>query len=70
MLVSVAKHYTRKAREPFGDMLARLMKSRDARLVGALGASEGGEARAKSLTPKIRSTIAQNAAKARWKIND
>ena len=32
-----------------------------------LGASKGGEARAKSLTPKRRAEIAKKAAAARWK---
>jgi len=32
-----------------------------------LGASKGGEARAKSLTAKRRAEIAKQAAKARWK---
>jgi hypothetical protein len=32
-----------------------------------LGASKGGEARAKSLTPKRRAEIAKEAARARWK---
>ena len=32
-----------------------------------LGASKGGKARAKKLSPRKRSQIAKNAAKARWK---
>ena len=32
-----------------------------------LGASKGGKARAKKLTPEQRSQIARNAAKARWR---
>lgn len=35
-----------------------------------LGASKGGEARAKSLTAKKRSEIAKKAAQARWKQRD
>lgn len=35
--------------------------------LGKLGASKGGEARAKALTPEQRSKIAKKAAKARWK---
>jgi hypothetical protein len=34
---------------------------------GKLGASKGGEARAKKLSPRERSRIARLAAKARWK---
>jgi hypothetical protein len=34
--------------------------------VGKLGASKGGDARAKSLTPEQRSEIARKAAKKRW----
>lgn len=35
--------------------------------LGRLGGLKGGKARAKSLSPKKRSEIAQNAALARWK---
>ncbi len=35
--------------------------------LGKLGASKGGKARAAKLSPKIRSQIAKQAAKARWK---
>jgi hypothetical protein len=35
--------------------------------LGRLGGKKGGIARAKSLSPKQRSTIARNAAKSRWK---
>lgn len=35
--------------------------------LGRRGGLKGGVARAKSLTPKQRSAIAKNAAKARWK---
>lgn len=35
--------------------------------LGRRGGLKGGAARAKSLTAKQRSTIAKNAAKARWK---
>ena len=38
-----------------------------AQALSALGASKGGKARAKVLTKKKRSQIAQKAAKARWK---
>jgi hypothetical protein len=34
--------------------------------LGKLGASKGGKARAKKLTPEQRTAIAKNAAKARW----
>jgi hypothetical protein len=34
--------------------------------LGKLGASKGGKARAKKLTPEARSTIAKKAAEARW----
>jgi hypothetical protein len=34
--------------------------------LGKLGASKGGNARARKLTPEQRRTIAQKAAKARW----
>jgi len=40
--------------------------SEAARRLSALGASKGGAARAKKLTPKERATIARNAANARW----
>lgn len=36
------------------------------RILGALGASKGGKARAKALTPKQRSDIASHAASTRW----
>ncbi len=35
-------------------------------LLGRLGGLKGGKARAKKLSPKQRSQIAQKAAKARW----
>lgn len=38
--------------------------------LGRRGGLKGGVARAKSLTSKQRSTIARNAAKARWKKAD
>jgi hypothetical protein len=34
--------------------------------LGKLGASKGGKARAKKLTPEQRSAIARKAAQARW----
>jgi hypothetical protein len=34
--------------------------------LGKLGASKGGKARAKKLTPEQRSEIAKKAAQARW----
>jgi len=34
--------------------------------LGKLGASKGGKARAKKLSPKERSAIAKKAAQARW----
>ncbi len=34
--------------------------------LGRLGASKGGKARAKKLTPEQRSQLARKAAKARW----
>lgn len=35
--------------------------------LGKLGASKGGKARAKALTPSARSAIAKKAAQTRWK---
>jgi hypothetical protein len=40
--------------------------SEAARALGRLGASKGGNARARSLSPEKRSEIARNAVKARW----
>ena len=40
--------------------------SKAAQTLSKLGASKGGEERAKSLTAKRRKEIAQKAAKARW----
>jgi hypothetical protein len=37
-----------------------------AQMLSKLGASKGGEARAKKLSPEQRKAIAQKAAKARW----
>jgi hypothetical protein len=37
-----------------------------AQLLSKLGASKGGKARAKTLSPERRKAIAQKAAKARW----
>jgi len=37
-----------------------------AQMLSKLGASKGGEARAKKLSPERRKAIAQKAAKARW----
>jgi hypothetical protein len=37
-----------------------------AQMLSKLGASKGGKARAKTLTPEQRKAIAQKAAKARW----
>jgi len=39
-------------------------------LLGALGASKGGKARAKALSEKQRKAIAKKAAKARWQPKD
>lgn len=50
-------------------MPARFNRRKAAATLGALGASKGGIARAKSLTPKARKTIAQKAANTRWSIN-
>ena len=41
-------------------------KSEAARLLGKLGGSEGGKARARNMTPEERSEAARKAAKARW----
>jgi hypothetical protein len=41
-------------------------KSEAARLLGKLGASKGGKARAEKLSPERRKEIARQAAKARW----
>lgn len=45
-------------------------KNEHAQALSALGASKGGKARAKSLTPEQRSEIARKAAAARWKKQD
>jgi hypothetical protein len=37
-----------------------------AQILSKLGASKGGKARAKTLSPERRKAIAQKAAKARW----
>jgi hypothetical protein len=37
-----------------------------AQMLSKLGASKGGKARAKTLTPEQRKAIAQKAARARW----
>jgi hypothetical protein len=49
--------------EPRGDLVD---PSEAARTLGKLGASKGGMARAKSLTPERRREIAQRAVKSRW----
>ena len=49
-----------------GRMLARFDSSKDAAVLSSLGASKGGEARAKSLTPRKLSQIAKKAANTRW----
>jgi hypothetical protein len=41
-------------------------KRKAAQLLGRLGASKGGKARAKKLSDKRKSEIARQAAKARW----
>ena len=41
-------------------------KNPHAQALAKLGASKGGKARAKALTPKKRSQIARKAAKSRW----
>ncbi len=41
-------------------------RSEAARLLGELGASKGGKARAEKLSPERRKEIARKAAKARW----
>ena len=41
-------------------------KSEAARLLGKLGGSKGGKARAEKLSPERRKEIARKAAKARW----
>ncbi len=41
-------------------------KREAARLLGKLGGSKGGKARAKNMTPEERSESARKAAKARW----
>jgi hypothetical protein len=42
-------------------------RSAAASILSKLGASKGGKARAKALSPKKRSQIAKKAAAARWK---
>jgi hypothetical protein len=42
-------------------------KNPHAQALSALGASKGGKARAKALSPKRRRTIARKAAAARWR---
>jgi hypothetical protein len=44
-----------------------LEKNPHAVALGRLGGQKGGEARAKSLSARRRSTIAKKAARARWK---
>ena len=46
--------------------MPKLEGSEAAKALGALGASKGGEARAKSLTPEERSRIAREAVEKRW----
>jgi len=41
-----------------------------AQILSKLGASKGGKARAKTLSPERRKVIAQKAAKARWSDQD
>ena len=41
-----------------------------AQILSKLGASKGGKARAKGLSPERRKAIAQKAAKARWSDKD
>jgi hypothetical protein len=41
-----------------------------AQLLSKLGASKGGKARAKTLSPERRKAIAQKAAEARWADKD
>jgi len=43
-----------------------MKKSEAARVLSKLGASKGGNARAKSLSPARRKAIAEKAARARW----
>jgi len=43
------------------------VKNAHAQALSKLGASKGGQARKKSLTPERRSEIAQKAAQSRWK---
>jgi hypothetical protein len=42
-------------------------KNPHAQALSKLGASKGGQARAKKLSPRKRSAIAKSGAKARWK---
>jgi hypothetical protein len=44
----------------------RMMRSNAASILGKLGGSKGGKARAANLTAKKRQQIAKKAAKARW----
>ncbi len=46
--------------------MAEEEKSEAARLLGKLGGSKGGKARAKNMTAEQRSEAARKAAKARW----
>lgn len=48
------------------DYQAENIKNEAAVALGKLGGAKGGEARAKSLTPKRRSEIARKAAQKRW----
>jgi hypothetical protein len=50
-------------------VLARFQASKDAKTLSDLGASKGGHARAKSLSPERRSEIAKKAAETKWKRN-
>jgi hypothetical protein len=47
-------------------MSKKITPSEAGRLLSSLGASKGGKARAKKLTPERRKEIAQNAIRARW----
>ena len=44
----------------------RALRSQAASILGKLGGSKGGKARAENLTPQQRKKIATNAANARW----
>ena len=56
-----------EAQNQWIEILDRMATAQAARTLSKLGASKGGTARAKSLSPKRRSQIARQAVLARWR---